>query len=802
MLKNIVNAALRNIIRHKSFSFINLLGLSVSMSLCMLIILIVKEQFTYDNFHKDSDRIYQVNTRALYQGTSFDIATVPFPVAQALRDEYTFAEDVVGVNRLLHGDASTGKHAVPLHGLFVDPSFLEVFNFPLAEGDINKALSSPNNIVLTKGSAEKLFGTKEAIGETISFGSYGEFTITGVLETFPGNTHFDFEVLASTELLPALEQAGKITQFTDNWSDFYASFAYIKLKEGKSVQEMQKALGSITQKYGKALKLDAGYTGYELSVYPLDKLTPGPDLANQMGSGIPNFVLIFLGALAAAVLVMSIFNFTNLMIAKSLTRAREVGVRKVVGAKRGQVFYQFVGESVVFALLALAFSFIILQFLKGGFTSLPLSKHFALSLEEDFSMYMIFVGFAVLVGVIAGLLPAGYLSAFKPLNVLRDSSNIRIYSKFTLRKALVTIQFTLCVIFVSVVLIIYSQVNFMAGADYGFRKENIVNVHLQGVSYEKIANEIEKLPGVDMIGGASHVFGTWNDRKNNYRRDRVDEPVAMSSYWVEDRYVEGLGLTFVAGRSFDRSMGGANERHIILNQKAVELFGFSDARSAVGQSLLVDDSVLVEVIGVVKDFHYRPLSDHIGPMALRYDLAKIDVLSVRIDSDRREEQIASIGGVWKKFDGDHELSYGLLEDELQDAYSQSGVHDFLIVTAYVAVLAVILACLGMLGMAMYSVQSRVKEVGIRKVMGASAADILKLLGKSFMILILIASLIGAPVSFIIGKELLGQFAFRIETGPLLIVLSVVIISAVGLITIWSQAIRAVVADPVKSLRYE
>ena len=392
MLRSILTTAFRNIIRNKSFSLINLIGLSVSMSLCMLIIIIVKESYTYDNFHHDLERIYRVNTRAIrVEGGMEPYASAPLPIARALRDEYTFTENVVSISSRLSGDATYGNVNVPLAGLIVDPSFLEVFNFQLEKGNPSTALAAPNNLILTAESAEKIFGKVEPLGQTISLSGYGEFTISGVLKKNPGKTHLDFEALASTTALPGFENSGIVSPSLDNWNNYYGNYVYFKLKHGNTPEEVEKALQEIYVKYYTGLKLETRDKGYEFYLHPLKEITPGPELSNQMGSGMPTFLLIFMGSLAAIVLIMSVFNFTNLMIAKSLSRAREIGVRKVVGAQYFQVFMQFIGETVIFALVALAFSYIILQFLKTGYLQLPFNEEFPVELKRMYRSILYFL---------------------------------------------------------------------------------------------------------------------------------------------------------------------------------------------------------------------------------------------------------------------------------------------------------------------------------------------------------------------------------------------------------------------------
>ena len=803
MFKSIILAAIRNIIRNKTFSVINLAGLSISMSLCMLIILIVNEQFTYDNFHKESERIFQVNASILFkEGGGYDVASVPMPVATALKDEYTMIEEVVAVNRFVIGDAIAAKVTVPVEGLFVDPSFLQVFNFPLQKGSSSSSLLDAKSIVLTDKAAAKLFGTQDPLGQPVSMGTFGDFIVSGVLQPFPGKTHFDFEALLSTSALAMLEISKAIKPVSTNWNEYYGSYVYIKLKDG-SGEQAEQALAGISEKYGRGLTLDGGSTGYQFFLHPFDEITPGPSTTfNQMGPGLPRSVLVFLGTLAAVVLVMSIFNFTNLTIAKSLTRAREIGVRKIVGAKRLQVFLQFVGESIVFSLMSLVLSYLLLQFLKNGITLLWLSGDFSLGLEENFTVYALFIAFGIFVGLIAGVLPASYLSAFKPLNVLKDSGNMRIYSKLTFRKVLVVAQFTFSLIFVITVLVIYKQMSFMVHADYGFNKDNVVNISVQGADFEKLAAEVATQRGVRAVGGVSNVPGTWNNQSGNYKKSREDESISMSHLMVDEHYVDNLGLTFLAGGNFEKASESKHEKHVILNEQALEIFNLGDPQSAIGEIILLNDTVLLEVTGVVKDFHYRPLSDHIGPLAVRYNIAGLNIMSVWIDPSQKAETLASMENVWKKIDPSNTMAYKMMDDEMANAYRESGMEDMLIVAGYVTVLAVTLACLGMLGMALYAVKIRVKEVGIRTVMGASILDVIVLLSKSFMKLIGIAVLIGVPISYFIGDQLLSTFAFRIEMGAMLIIAGVSLIVLLGLVMVGSQALKAALANPVESLRYE
>ncbi|MBK5278327.1 MAG: ABC transporter permease [Bacteroidia bacterium] len=803
MLKSMIITAFRNIFRNRSFSLINLVGLSVSMSLGMLIILIVKEQYTFDNFHRDVDRIYRVNTMALRTGGGGEpYASTPLPIGQVLKDDYSFTESVVRVNRSLRGDAVYGNVNVPLQGLMVDPSFLEVFSFPLEKGNPSTVLTEPNSLVLTQEAAEKIFGKKEPLGQTMTLKGFGEFVVTGVLQKFNGKTHFEFEALASLTALPKFEADGVVSASLENWNNYYRNYVYFKLRDGRSTDEVEKALAEISKKQYAGLKLETRDRGYEFYLHPLTKITPGPELSNQMGNGLPEMVGIFMSVLAAIVMIMACFNYTNLMIAKSLSRAREIGVRKVVGAQRWQVFMQFIGETIVFSLVALVFSYLLLQFLKPAFMQLHITQEFSVNPQEDMSLYGIFLFFAVAVGIVAGLLPAAYLSAFRPAKVLKDAGNLKIYSKLTFRKVLMVVQFTLSIVFVIVVMVIYRQIDFMVSTDYGINDKNILNVRLQGTEFQQLANELAKVPGVLQVGGISHALGTWADGSSDYKRSLQEEPFVMREFIADENYLVNIEVKFLAGGNFDHGTLSDREKHIILNEQALKLFGFADPVSAIGQSVYVNDSIMLVVKGVVKDFNFRPLNYTIGPLAFRYVPSQLTILSAAILPSQCENVLAALGPIWKKLDPIHPLEYKMMEEEIDQAYVDAGFTDILAIIGYITFLAICLACLGMLGMAMYASETRVKEIGVRKVMGASVSNIAVLLSRSFLMMIGVAIVIGTPISLFMSRLFLDNYAYKTEITPGLVFIGISVIVVLGMITICSQTVRAAVSNPVKSLRYE
>lgn len=803
MLKSIIRTALRNLLRNRAFSLINVVGLSISMSLALLVISIINEQYTYDDFHAAADRIYRVNTTALRaDGGSEDYASTPIAVGNAIESDYSFAEEVIRVVARFGGDVEFGNVNVPVRGLIVDPAFFTTFNFPLEQGDRGSALAEPKSLVLTQATAMKIFGEAEAIGQTVKVNGYGDFVVTGVLEEFPGKTHFEFGMLASTTALPSFETTGILPRIADNWNDYYSGYVYFKLKEGATVAEVEHALNEIVNTHYTGLKLETRDRGYQFFVTALGDITPGPAMSNNMGSGMPDTLVVFLVVLATIVMVMACFNYTNLMIAKSLSRAREIGVRKIVGARRGQIFIQFIGEAVVFSLVCLAVSYGLLQLLKPAFAQLSLAREFDMELQDSAVLFGLFFLFAMIIGLIAGLLPAIYLSSFRPANVLKQVGNVKLYSKLTFRQALVATQFVLSIAFVIVVTVIYRQIDFMVGKDYGIDERNIINVRLQGMAFEKLAREVNTIPGVLSVGGVSHQLGTWADRSGDYRRNATDEPFRMRDFVVDNHYIDNLGLTFIAGRNFDPTEEGDHERHVILNERALALFDFSSPIAAIGQTIYAGDSLALTVIGVVKDFHFRPLSYQIGPLALRYDLSEIGFLSAKIAPSNKETVVANLESIWKRLDPHHELDWMMMEEEIDNAYVRAGFIDIRNIVGYISFLTITIACLGMLGMAMYAAQTRVKEIGVRKVVGASTLQIILLLGKSFFVLLTIAGAVAIPIGYYFGDTFLSTFHYRIAITPGLLLAAIGGVGLIALVTVCSQTWRAALVNPAESLRHE
>lgn len=801
MIKNNLLIAFRLMWKHKAFSFINIFGLAVSMSVCLLVIMLIQDMHSFDDFHQNGDRIFRINTMAIRKaGGAEPYASSPFPVGKTLADNYPDAEKVVSLVNAFNGEVTVDGKNLPVRGFFTSPSFFEVFSFRLLEGDPVNALKEPFSVVLTQEAAKRLFGDADPMGKILSRPETGDFKVTGLLAEPEGKTHIDFEALASQATLSIMEKQGQISSVLENWNNYYFTYNYILLKNGGSVDGLTSGLTRIAGEKYAGLELESRDAGYRFELQALGKINPGPALSNNLGGGMPAVLLWFLGGLSLMVMVLACFNYTNLTVARALTRAKEVGVRKVMGASRRQVFGQFLAEGVVFALVALALAYLLLKAILPGFKQIQLISVFDLTLEENGRLFAFFVAFAVAAGLVAGLLPASFLSGFKPVVILQKLESMRLFRRVGLRKVLLGAQFGISLVFISLVAVLYHQGRYAIAKDYGFDRENILNISLQSQPYDRVTQAISQMPGVERISAISHNMATWQDSGDDVRVNEGDDPIGVRDYSIDHNYIQNLGLTLLAGANFPEDPGQQQERFVIVNQKFVENFDLGAPAEAVGKTIWLGDSVQAAIVGVLKDFNFKPLNYEIEPLLLRYLPSRWNVLNVKLSGADMPATLSAIEAAWKSIDGAHPLEARFFEDVIQDTYAEFG--DVMTIIGFIAFLAITIACLGLLGMAIFTAETRAKEVSIRKVVGAGIWDISKLLSKGYLGMLAAAVLIGLPVSYWLGNLFLQQFAFHINLNLWVLTPGVGVLVLLGMLTIGSQTVRAAMANPVDSLRSE
>ncbi|MEO6167278.1 MAG: ABC transporter permease [Chitinophagales bacterium] len=801
MLKNYIKVAWSNIRKDIAFSFINVFGLALGISLCLVLITIIKDQLGFDRFHPDAANIYRINTEAIRKdGGRERYASAPFLLGEELKTNYPFVKEVVQLSGRMREKVVYNEKQLLLDGFFSGQEFFNVFGFNLLFGDKSSALTQPNSIVLTENAASKFFGDENPVGKIITLKGLDDFTISGVIKRPPGKTHFEFDMLISSIGLPMYEKEEKAMHITDDWKNYYANHLYVLLKDKKSASTLENEFVSISKAHYDNVVMESRDKGYRFYLQPLNKIVPGPMLSNNLGKALPSQLLWAIGVLALIVLISAGFNYNSLSLAKSLSRAKEIGIRKVSGALRHQLVLQFLTESVFTSLLAFLLAALLFHFfLRPIFEGLTIFQEMNVELHEDPALYGLFALFCILIGLISGIFPAWYLSSFSPSEALKNLKGKMWMPKLGFRKALLVTQFAAALLFTISLINIFRQLSYVADADYGFKKDNIINIELQGNEYAKFSTAIAQNSDVVKVSGISHSLGTWQDRDIDVRIKEADEKFAVRDYSIDANYISNLEIQLVAGKNFTSDIPADRELFAIVNESFLKRFELGTPSEALTKSILVGDSMQLSIIGVVKDFHFKPFTYSIEPLLLRYNTADITQLNVQIAGADASKTVAQLEKTWKRLDKAQPFTYNFFSDELRDTYKE--YNDITYLLQLVALMSVIVACLGFLGLVIMLAKQRIKEISIRKVLGASVWEITSLLSKSFIRLLIIACLIGLPLSILVNTLIMGEFAYRTNsfTGY---AGGVILLLFIALLTISSEIFRAATVNPVKSLRTE
>jgi ABC-type antimicrobial peptide transport system permease subunit len=777
---------------------INVFGLALSMSVCLLVISIITNQYSSDQHNPLKDNIYRVNTHYTSQSGSGDFASAPLALGEELKEGLSSITEVVTIYRKFGGDADVSSKIVPVKGFMASASLLRIMDFPLLYGDQNSALKEPYSVVLTEATALKLFNAKDVIGQTISFGEKGAYTVTGVLEKTDNKSHIaGFEILASASTIPLLEQKALLNQVSANWSNFYISYVYFVLNDGVSSSEIAPYLNKLAdEKYAYDENLTVNFT-----VQPLTRISPAPiELSNQLHFAMPELIVYFLSGLAMMIMLSACFNYTNLSIARALTRAKEIGIRKVSGAFRTQIFMQFITESIVISLLSLIAAFGILQLLIPAFHALDPHIPEFLGINNGLSTYLTFLVFSLFIGVIAGLFPALYMSKLNPASILKDFSKIKLFARLNLRKALIVVQFTLSLLFIISATILHSQFKYSLNFDLGFAQENILNVDLQGNDFHLVKNIFESQPEVTEVGASLYTLGI--GRINNEWMRNPDRPDSLLVVFstITPNYLSILDHELIAGTTFPENSSDSTEQYIIVNEYMIKNLGYGSAIESIGEIVHLAGNRDLKIIGVVKDFNYTKLNSPIHEFAFRYDPSQFRVANMSIESNDIQATILDLETKWSKIDPVHEFSYNFYDDQLAEAYGM-----FFLMTkviGFFAFLAISISSLGLLGMAVYSTESRLKEIGIRKALGANERNLVYLLSRGFMGLLVLSVLIAVPIAWFGNNIWLAEQAFKAPISLFDLLFGSVVLVIIGLLTIGTQTLKAAKSNPVETLRIE
>jgi putative ABC transport system permease protein len=810
MFKNYIKVAFRNILKQRVFSFINIFGLAVAMSICMGIIMLVADQMMVDRHNPLSNRIYRINSIPYFKDGKAQIpgnetATTTLPLRDELLNNYTGVEKAV---RLMRGFGNGWLELEPNHdinvpvaGYFADPEVLEMFNHELQYGDPKTALVEPYSVVLTKKAAEKLFKVENPVGESLKVGKLGTYKVTGVIKETENRSHIVVDAFASMSTVKSLAAANVLGGEAESWHAYTNGWVYILLEEGKSIHDIQSSLSKISIDHFSELT-PPHTTVVKYAFQNLLEIVPGRMINNPIGPFMPWVIIYFLAGIAGIVLVTSCFNFTNLSIARSLSRAKEIGVRKVTGASRWQLFTQFLSESVIISLFALVVGIVMIYALRPFIVDLAFARFLKWNLSANYLVYGVFFVFAVFVGLLAGLFPAGVLSGFQPIKVLKDMANTRLMSKVGLRKALLVVQFSLSMIFILTVIVIYNQLNLFLHNDNGFSTSNKLIVHRGNTSVVSFKTELEKQSNIVSVSAASHIPLAGISYGDGFKKSLDEKEWRNASYFsVDENYLENMNLTLVAGKFFSAEAGASNSNFIILNEAAVKQHQFGSPADAIGQVLIMErDSAEMQILGVVKDYHFEFLDDDLGPLALIYNPEEFSLLQV-VYAGNFKSATKTVENVWAGINPGLKVEVRDFEAEMGTLYEI--VFGTLVkVLGFIAFLAIVISCLGLLGMATYTIQTRKKEIAIRKILGSSNRSLVYHLSKGFIAILLMALAISVPAAYFLNTSWLQELANHVSVDFSTIMLGVLVLTFFGLFTIGSQTLQALFVNPAENLKNE
>ncbi|MEQ8237910.1 MAG: ABC transporter permease [Cyclobacteriaceae bacterium] len=791
--------SLRNLKRHKLFSTINVVSLAISMSVGILMITYLSGLLGYDHFHDKKDRIYRILThyQSVTSDSPTDLASTSVYIGQKLQEEYQGIEELVILRRGLDEDLTIGDKTISAYGFYASESFFEIFSFRLKDGASATALENPYSLVLTENTAEKLFQDKNPVGEILVLDDKN-YTVTGVMENIPEASHMQFEFLASFSTAVQEERAKESTYFFE-WNNVWMNHVYVLLPEGQSSDALQNQLDRI------AATENAGRERYTITMEleNILAINPGRDLSNQISSVVSWDVIYQLLALTIIVLLSACFNYTNLSIARSLRRSKEVGVRKVVGASRNQVFLQFIFEAVIIALIALFVAFGLFLIIKPEFINLIMEGPSTL-MQFQWLHLIYFLAFAIFIGVIAGFLPSLFLSKLKAISIFKDASQVKFLKGMSLRRALIICQFSLSMAFIMGATIAYRQFNYALNFDLGFTTENILNVDLKGNDSELLINELRKIPEVTKISRSALIpsAGSVYSEEVKYK-DPLDSAVVYINH-VDSAYLGVHNFKLLAGTTFPYDLKKDEDtKFVIIDERLRERFAFESPQSAIGESLRINrrsGDFKVEIVGVIDSYQYTTIQSIPEPTLLFQGKQKSTYyLNLAIRTENIGELMDKLEAAWSKVDPIHPFEATFFDESIASAYGEYKVM-FRIFT-FLAFLAVSIASMGLLGMAVFTTETRMKEISVRKVMGASESNLVYLLSRSFMFMLLTAALIAVPATYALFEQvILDDYVNRISIGFLEIVPGTLGIILLGLLTISWQTRKAARTNPAEMLR--
>jgi len=790
MLNNYLKIALRNIFRHKGYSLITISGLAIGITCCILMLLWVRDELSYDKFHENYNDLYRVVFEKNLGDRITQDARGPNATGPALKEEYP---EIINFTRY-RGNVSGwlvqyDEKAFTNDQLAVaDPSFFEMFTFPFIQGDPKTALQDRYSVVITETMAQKYFGTEDPINKVIKI--YGtDFKVTGIIENILQNSHIRFDFI-----FPIVNMDDWWGDPLDSWTRDFRFFTYIQLEKGFSWLEVNGKITNTAQQHHPGSRTTKTYLQpfkdiYLHSHFRLDY------------SNLGNLAYLYIFSLSAlCILLIACINFMNLSTARSANRAKEIGIRKVIGARKNEIISQFYGESIIISFIALLLAVILTFLFLPVFNSLS-GKHLTFYFWNDFKIIISLIGLTLVTGIISGSYPSLYLSSFIPVKALKNAGHAKTSNRSLLRKILVVVQFAIAISLIVVTIIMYNQLNFIKNKDLGFQKENIIcfdAVGGFGRNYEAVKNELLQNPNFISVTKSLSPTGLFglnsNRREINWEGKDPNKEIIILRWGVDYDYLKTYNMSMIEGRFFSREFSSDTSNYII-NESAVKEMGIENP---VGKRFSYDGRE-GRIIGVIKDFHQSSLRSRVYPLLL-YLGGRSFTITARIIPANVQQTIQFLESKWEEHVPEYPFSYSFLDDTIDNFYrSEKRIST---IFRYFTFLAIFISCLGLFGLASYIAEQKTKEIGIRKVLGASIPGVVLMLSRDFTRWILLANIIAWPVAYYFMDKWLRNFEFRAEIGLWIFILSAAFSLFIAFITVSFQTIKAAVQNPVDVLKYE
>jgi putative ABC transport system permease protein len=807
MFNNYFKTAWRNMLKNKTFSAINILGLSIGISAFLFIMNYLKFEYSFDDFNVKKDLIYRVPMMVTEKGGEAQKFAFTYPaVAPAMKKDFPEVQEAIRFRRrwgiVRHGDQKINEAGTIY---FVDPGVFNVFSFNFEKGSAATAFTQLNDAVITRSAATKYFGAEDPIGQTLHYGDE-DFVVTGILKDVPSNSHIQFNILLNYNKY--IQQTNGRANTSWGWSDFYT---YVLLKPGTNVAALEAKMPAFAERYMGTSMKETGYLN-TFQLQPLKAIHTSSVYDYEMSGSGNLYYLKYLGIAALFILFIALINYVNLSTAHSLERSKEVGVRKVIGASKGQLVKQFLGETFLMNAMGIITGFLLFKFFLPSFSQL-INKNVTDLQSNNLQFWAMMLGIFLVSTLLAGFYPAFILSSFQPIQSLKSAAGFTGVkrNRNLFRKSLVILQFTAAIILIGGAMGFYRQLKFMSNRDLGVNIDqtlvlqqsvNLDSSNLKTV--ESFINDLQSIRGVQTVSVSTDVPGNEVGSSSGFTVLSSKEEKRCRTFGIDEKFIPNYGLAIVAGRNFDKDKPVSSDTtqlvSVILNETAARVLGFKTANDAINK-IIIGGGFNSKVIGVIKDYHQESLQYDFNPIVFYPDQAiNMGSFSLKLNTTDPQYVIARSKEIWNKRFTQSPFQFFFLNDHFNEQYQNDRM--FSNILWLFTVLAIIIAILGLFGLSLYTVAKRTKEISVRKVLGATVMQITSLITRDYMKLILLSGVIAIPVSYFLLHNWLKDYAFHVNISYVFFLFPLLLIMTIALITVLYQSIKAAIANPVKSLRSE